>query len=168
MRQRQAGGRPAVGTERSRDRDTFVALMATEGVPVAVARELMRHATTLHRLAELECGSEEAYNDRLPCPRSPEWRGVEGLPCLCDYEPRRIAAQHDRAKGVQRDRTLHVPVPRYAVRMELTQRKVERLLGPFGVAATFNGDPRGAPIVLKVPSGKGNSFEGICVPFGRR
>ena len=46
----------------------FIALMTQEGVPVDVARLVMRHGATLQRLAELECSSEAADRDRVPCP----------------------------------------------------------------------------------------------------
>jgi hypothetical protein len=45
---------------RQRDREEFVAIMAQEGLPLHVARQLMRAGATLHRLAELECSSETA------------------------------------------------------------------------------------------------------------
>src|SRR3990167_8257806 len=59
----------------------FIALMTQEGVPVDVARLVMRHGATLQRLAELECSSEAADRDRVKCPGD----YTSGL-CLCrDY-----------------------------------------------------------------------------------
>lgn len=53
---------------KQRDRDDFMAIMATEGVPVDVARRLMRAGATLQRLAELAWNSEAADRDRVACP----------------------------------------------------------------------------------------------------
>ena len=60
---------------KQRDRDEFIAIATKEGIPVDVARKLLRYAATLHRLAELECSSEAADRDRVPCPRrdKPAW-----------------------------------------------------------------------------------------------
>src|SRR3990167_4420967 len=65
---------------RTRDREEFVVLMAREGVPLDVARALMRAGATLHRLAELACSSEAADRDRVPCP------GLRTLAdCICEH-----------------------------------------------------------------------------------
>ena len=60
---------------KQRNRDEFIAIATKEGIPVDVARKLLRYAATLHRLAELECSSEAADRDRVPCPRDdkPAW-----------------------------------------------------------------------------------------------
>ena len=106
---------------KQRDRDEFIALMAQEGVSVNDARKLLRYAATLHRLAELECSSEAADRDRVPCPRAnkPAWEGwrVEVIPCLCrDY------GSYDGDHGT---------VPRIAVHEARTRRRVETLCATF-------------------------------------
>ena len=144
---------------RQRERDEFIALMTQEGVPVEVARTLMRHAATLHRVAELECSSEAADLDRVKCPQDGklvlENGGTVLGPCLCrDY-------------GSWSDETRqHGTVPRIAVREVRHQRRVETLLKPYGILPVFNGDPRGAVLKLKMPSGRTNDWgqEGVCVP----
>src|SRR5256885_1721362 len=66
---------------KQKDREEFVAIMAREGVPVDVARSLMRASASLTRIAELQCSSEAADRDRVPWPGflNGETRG-----CLCD------------------------------------------------------------------------------------
>mgnify|MGYP001566860551 CR=1 FL=1 len=148
---------------KQRDRDEFIAIATKEGIPVDVARKLLRYAATLHRLAELECSSEAADRDRVPCPRSgkPAWiiqheeggRRVVSIPCLCqDYG------------SYSGD---HGTVPRIAVHEARTQRRVETLCANLpGIIPVFQGDPRGAVLKLRVPSGRTNDGgqTGICVP----
>ena len=50
------------------ERDSFIAQMSREGLPLDVTRALLRAATTLQRYAELACSSEAADRDRVPCP----------------------------------------------------------------------------------------------------
>lgn len=141
---------------RQRDRDEFIALMTQEGVPVGVARTLMRHAATLHRLAELACSSEVADRDRVPCPS--RLRGKPGT-CLCrDY-----STYDDDAGGPTNP---HGTVPRYAVREEALRARLTKLLARYRVAPVFSDDPRGAVVKLKVPSGRTNDWgqTGVCVP----
>jgi hypothetical protein len=134
----------------SRERDEFMHTMAREGVPVDVCRKVLRHAATHHRCAELECSSEWADRDRVPCP------GVktEGA-CLCDY------GYAEEGK--------HESVPRVSVTAQRMERLITAALAPYNVVPVFQGDPRGATVKLKVPSGKADSWDGvgICVPVGR-
>jgi len=135
---------------RARDREEFVAVMAREGVPLDVARALMRAGATLHRLAELACSSEAADRDRVPCPDE-----KEAGACLCvDYG----SYDHDQ-KG-------HGTVPRIAVRERATRLRVLALCVKHGLTPVFSGDPRGAVVKLTVPSGRTNDWGqmGICVP----
>ena len=141
---------------RQRDHDEFVAIMATEGVPVDVARSLLRVGATLQRIAELRCSSEAADRDRVPCPGGAET-------CLCrDYgsyedQPRSSASVGDGRHGT---------VPRYTVREARIEARVWALCQHHGLTPIFNGDPRGAVLKLKVPSGRTNDGgrEGVCVP----
>lgn len=130
-----------------RDRDEFISIMAREGVPVDVARTLMLEGARLHRIAELQCSSEAADRDRVPCPG-----GVDG--CLCrDY---------GSFSGINE----HGTVPRINVREAAIERRVSALCAAHGLVPVFNGDPRGAVLKLKVPSGVTNDWgrEGVCVP----
>jgi len=138
---------------RQRDRDEFVAIMATEGVPVDVARSLLRDGATLQRLAELACSSEAADRDRVPCPSGAET-------CLCrDYGSFR-GDTDDNATGD------HGTVPRYMIREARIEARVRALCQRHGLTPIFNGDPRGAVLKLAVPGGRTNDGgrEGVCVP----
>lgn len=148
---------------KQRDRDEFIVLMAQEQVPVTVARQLLRAGATLQRIAELECDSEAADRDRVPCPG--ERRDILNgnrepvYPCLCqDYGS--YQSFDDGTPNV------HGTVPRIHVQEQCTQRKVRMLLAPHGIKPVFQGDPRGAVLKLVVPSGKTNDWggTGICVP----
>ena len=133
------------------DRDEFIALMAQEQVPASVSRLVMRHAATLHRIAELQCSSEAYDRDRVPCPRErvPYIHGG----CLCD------------ANG-SKDGDRHGDVPRGDIKEARLQAQLEKVLAPYKVVPVFQGDPRGAVVKLKVPSGRTNDWggTGICVP----
>ena len=52
---------------KQRERDEFMAIMATEGVSVDAARALIQAGAALHRIAELASSSEAADRDRVPC-----------------------------------------------------------------------------------------------------
>ena len=142
---------------KQRDREEFVALLATERVPIHVARALMRASATLTRLAELECSSEAADRDRVRCPndRLPGDRNGELGSCLC----RGYGSWDGQA-------FVHGTVPRIAVQEDQTQARVVKLLAPYGIKPVFSGDPRGAVVKLRVPSGRTNDWgqTGICVP----
>jgi hypothetical protein len=138
-----------------RDRDEFIAIATQEGLPLDVARILMRHAKTLHRIAELQCSSEAADRDRVHCP-GPDFIAPGRSPdCLCrDY------GSYDD------ERKQHGTVPRINVQERRLERLVMRALKPYNVEPVFNGDPRGPALLLKVPSGRTNDWgrRGVCVP----
>jgi len=136
---------------RQHERDEFIELMAREGIKAHVSRLIMRHAATLHRLAELQCSSEAYDRDRIPCPQDkvPYIHGG----CLCE------------ASG-NKDGDVHGDVPRGDVKEARLQHRLVKELEPYGITPVFQGDPRGAVVKLKVPSGKTNDWgrEGVCVP----
>lgn len=137
------------------DREEVIATLATEGVPLHVSRALLRAGATLHRLAELDCSSEWADRDRVPCP------GLrDATACLCE---------HWRSKDGQRgcgcavdagDPGKHHPVRRIDVKESQTRRRVEKLCAAHGLSPIFGGDPRGAVLFVKVPSGRTNDWGG--------
>ena len=131
---------------RARDREEFVALMTREGVPLDVARALMRAAASLHRLAELACSSEAADRDRVPCPglRTPE-------DCLCEHWSG--CGCPEGAAGALVG-SQHHEVTRISVREHHTEARVRALCQRHGLTPVFNGDPRGAVLKLTVPSGR--------------
>ena len=141
---------------KQRDRDEFMAIMAIEGVPVDAARALMRAGATLHRIAELACNSEAADRDRVACPGGAET-------CLCrEYGSYEDQPRSSSSVGEGR----HGTVPRYMVQESRIEARVEALCQRHGLTPIFDGDPRGAVLKLKVPSGRTNDGgrEGVCVP----
>lgn len=46
----------------TKERDEFIAIAAREGLPVDIARKLLRYATTLQRLAVAQCNGDWPYN----------------------------------------------------------------------------------------------------------
>ena len=143
---------------RQQEREEFIAKITAEGVSVHDARELMRHAATLHRMAELQGASEAAARDRGKCPGDRKDGG-----CLCrDYgaftEPSSVSYAPERMG--------HGEIPRVNVQEERIERRVRALCAPYGVKPVFQGDPRGAVLKLQVPSGKTDDWGqvGICVP----
>mgnify|MGYP001567908682 CR=1 FL=1 len=130
---------------RQQDREEFVAIMAQEGLPVVVAREMMRAAASLHRIAELECSSEAADRDRVPCPTTVSNK----YECCCDYRD----GQHE-------------DVPRVSAKSKRIEYKMRETLKRYGMVPVFAGNPRGAVFKVKVPSGRTNDWgrEGVCVP----
>ena len=135
---------------RQRDRDEFIALMAMEGVGVDVARKLIRAGATLHRLAELECSSEAADRDRIPCPG--ERRSAE---CLCEHWSG--CGCPETAAGALVGAGHH-KVTRISVHGQRVERRVRALCATVGLVPVFRGDPRGAVLKVKVPSGR------VCAP----
>lgn len=135
----------------SQERDEFLGLVVKEGLPVDIARTVLRHATTLQRIAELECSSERADRDRVPCP------GVKrDADCICDWDRDLDRGQHRDVKRIERQ----------AQRIEA--RLIAGLAKYPGFAFVFGGDPRGGVVRLKVPSGAYNTWggaeDGIAVP----
>ena len=145
---------------RQREREEFIAKITAEGVPVNDARKLMRHATALQRIAELQCSSEAADRDRVKC--LGDRKGFPGS-CLCrDYG----AYTDPSSVSYAPDRMGHGTIPRINAQAERLQARVEAVCAPYGVQPVFQGDPRGAVLKLQVPSGKTDDWGqvGICVP----
>ena len=131
---------------KQRDREEFVSIMVAEGMPLDVCRQVMRLGARLQREAELQCSDEATDRDRVVCPGKKR----DG-DCVCDY---------DQATGQHRD------VARSEVRELRARQRVEQLCAPYGIKPDFQGDPRGAVVKLKVPSGRTNDWGriGVCVP----
>lgn len=115
-----------------REREDFIALMAREGVKVEHARYLMRCGSTLHRLSEAQC------NGDWPCDNGQ--RKVE--PCA---ECESLYVRSVLLKGKR------------CPECRLTAR-VKAFCQPLGLEPVFGGDPRGAVLLIKVPSGKTNDW----------
>lgn len=149
---------------RETERIDFCATMAREvGMSAEDANALISAQRSLHRIAELQCSSEAADRDRVPCPLR-YWR--EDPPgCLCqDYGSFRST---NTGNLWSTDPKHHGTVPRVNVREASLERKVGAILARYpGTSAVFNGDPRGPALLLRVPSGRTDDWgqRGICVP----
>jgi len=124
----------------TKERQEFVALMLRERVPVDVARAVMRHAATIQRLAAAACNGDYPCDNGertvKPCSR-----------CEAGYVPSALTPAGLCSSCRHAD-------------------AITRLLTPFNVKPSFQGDPRGACVKLIAPSGYTNDWgrQGICVP----
>ena len=127
------------------ERDDFIAAMAREGVATYKCRTLLGAAGKLHRLAEAMC------NGDWPCDNG-ERPTKECTECGLGYAPEAMR------RGV-------CPECR-------TQTRIKAFVTGLGAGfeAIVNGDPRGAVLKIKVPSGNTDDWgkEGICVPTRER
>lgn len=144
---------------KAEERGRFIEALRHEGVPEHVARLVCRHATTLTRIAELQCSSEAFDRDRVRCPGDYDDAGN----CLCrDY------GSYTTPSSVSYDPTRmgHGMIPRGNVTEYQRQQRIVAQLAPFGVTPVFQGDPRGAVVKLRVPSGRTDDWgqTGLCVP----
>jgi len=134
-----------------------------EGVNVTTARKLLTAASKLQRLAELACSSEAADRDRVKCPKAFRQEDVAGVgTCLCrDY-----GSYDPDATTPGGDPDHHGAIPRIGLTEARTEKRVTDLCAKHGLSPEFGGDPRGAVLKLKVPSGKTNDWSGtgIAVP----
>jgi hypothetical protein len=160
----------------SQEREQFIATMTQEGLPITTIRTILARANTLQRNAELSCSSEAADRDRVQCP------GVrkEEL-CCCDGNfEHSLTEDGQRCKycGISAatktsDVICHQDIPRIDRQTARIERELTALLAKYKIREDgpcftphFGGDPRGAVLVISVPSGKYDSWErnGICVP----
>lgn len=149
-----------------RERDEFIAIVTREGLPLYVAETLLREATGFQRRAELACSSEAADRDRVPCPASRAFVGLDPtardkaiydkriasgkFPCLCDDYP---PGSHAAGK--------HSTIPRITLQDWHAEQRINRLLldefnrhphdGPMWRIITA-GDPRGYVLRIVPPS----------------
>lgn len=154
-----------------KEREEFLVSMQKEGVPLDVARLVLRDASTIQRLAEVACSDEAADRDRVRCPGD---RKGDAESCLCrdggyaPDQPTHCPAGTCLATEpcVHPATFVHGKVPRYMIRDEQAQVRIAKRLAPFNVVPDFQGDPRGACVKLKVPSGRTDDWGrvGLCVP----
>ena len=124
---------------RQREREEFLVAVVKEGVSIEQGWALLRHARTLHRLAEAQCnGDWPADNGQRPT-------------VVCDNCARAWVPE------AVRDQTCPDCRAKAAVRQLLTGMSIEPV---------FSGDPRGAVLKLRLPSGRTNDWgqDGFCVP----
>lgn len=129
---------------RQQERDEFVARLTRElpeippHVVASVARQLMRAETTLHRLAEAQCNGDWPADNG-------ERKVIECTRCGSLWVPSVLKGK-DRACPDCR-----------------TQDRVVKLCAEYGFVPQFQGDPRGAVLLLHRP-GYDEQDRGIYVP----
>jgi hypothetical protein len=132
-----------------RDRDEFIARLAAESIGPTVAHALITAGNRLQRYAELDCSSERAHLDLVPCPAS---RGARHLSwCLCEGWTGWTWETGERHHGT---------VPRFRVLEAQVKRSVRQLCTIHGLTPTFQGDPRGYVLRVRVPSGRSRCLDG--------
>ncbi len=121
-----------------RDRAAFLYESGREGLPIEVARKLLRYGTTLHRLAEAQCNgdwpADNGERDTVTCVR-----------CECNWAMGTL-----KGGGLCPDcRTSD------AVKALLAEMNDARVLPSAATwRAKFQGDPRGAVLRIVAPSGR--------------
>src|SRR5688572_18199034 len=115
---------------RQKDREEFISIMSKEGVPLLVSRVLLRYGQTLHRLAVAQCNGDYPADGGFgkwatkPCDRCGRHWA---LPVLLKGNLCPDCRTEDRVRDVCK---------------------------AHGLAPVFGGDPRGAVLIIKVPSGR--------------
>lgn len=155
----------------AREREDFIAQMQAEGMPPEIARRILRHANTIQRLSAAEC------NGDYPCDngeRKVEW-------CArCEAGYVRSSMVRDHTNPVLDAKGLHALIcPNCRAQDLIAQWCNKSTVSAGGTlwkeagfppfVPVFSGDPRGACVKLRVPSGKTDDLarEGICVPTRR-
>lgn len=119
-------------------RGRFLEILHSEGVPEPAARQVLRLATTLTRLAVAQCNGD--------------WP--------CDNGEREIAFCIDCQSGMVPSKMV-----RGICEDCRTTTRLTTLLDGFGIAAIMQGDPRGCVVRLRLPSGRADDGDGnLCVP----
>lgn len=137
------------------ERGKFIEAMRAESMPYGYALAILRDAQVIQTCAEAECNDESADRDRVPCPK--ESQKNPSVDCLC------------RQYGSNQTDRDHGKIPRVSARSWRAERRIERLLASLdtpGFVADFQGDPRGACVKIKVPSGRTDDWgrTSMCVP----
>ena len=183
-----------------KDRDEFIGVIAQEaGGPtkrpeyndgtnerigrdaIALARLILRNASTIQRCEEQVCDSEAADRDRVQCPAIKSGNAAD---CACECY--RWTLWHTSRKWTQFETEAealaalknnprpgaivsnHCDTPRVQVQILRARQRIEAACKPWGIKPNFQGDPRGCCVKLLLPSGKSNSWggaeDGYCVP----
>lgn len=122
------------------EREEFIAAMTREGVSLEACRAVLRDAMTVQRIALAECnGDWPADNGQRETELCSE--------CACAFAPSALT----KAKVCPKCRA---------------RARIKRALESFKVEPVFSGDPRGACVKLRVPSGRTDDWghSGVCVP----
>lgn len=150
------------------EREAFLLQMQAEGMAPEIARRILRHANTIQRLSAAEC------NGDYPCDngeRKVEWCAR----CEAGYVRAAMFTLPRTDPAVRICQSCHTQdlIVGWCAKagdvsyMTGAERGFVTIAGRF--VPLFQGDPRGACVKLKVPSGKTDDHarEGICVPTRR-
>lgn len=144
------------------DRDRFLYQMAELGVPIGDARRILRAAATIQRCNEASCSYEWADKDRVACP------GVKvAADCICDYDASRDGCPaHTCMKENPCIHSPHSTVQRVERTAKSRENLIVKILAPYGLEPSFQGDPRGWCVrILRPTDRRGESYsDGIGVP----
>lgn len=144
----------------TKERNEFLEIAASEGLPGSTARKLMRYSTTLQRLAEAECNGDDWRDEHGPR----HYVNIsEPGPMVTKCGENLVTAENTPAKVRSSKYWGRVTCSSCrSVRLE----EIARRTVPAGFTVLTQGDPRGAVLKIKVPSGRTNDWgrEGICVP----
>lgn len=134
------------------ERDRFLTLMESEGMSRDIARRILRHANTVQRLAAAECNGVWPYSNT-------------SVAQLCKSSCGNMLASRALVRGVCPACRAERLIREWCARA--TTDKDVRSFREF--IPVFSGDPRGACVKLRVPSGKTDDLgrTGICVPTRR-
>ena len=153
------------------DRDQFISLGAKEGLSLDTCRKLLRYATTLQRLQEAQCNGDYPYNgdrDKHAHGNGPIPGGKQSWyesyytqcpKCEASGVVKSVMRAGDKAKGRLRGQSAQpndkvCPDCRC---QELVQATLACVASGCACGtedkfkAHFNGDPRGAVLVLETP-----------------
>jgi len=145
-----------------RDRAAFLYEAGREGLPIEVARKLLRYGTTLHRLAEAQCNGDWPLDGPWNRLSTGEHRFETDVCKRCEgsYDVRALVEDKARSRQLTAN-----PMTGESGRWRVcpdcrTSDAVKALLAevrPPGLqrfVAKFQGDPRGAVLVIVAPSGR--------------
>lgn len=145
--------------------------LTAEGLPAETAKRIVRLGTRLHVLAEASCnGDYPADNgkdtvDTCPLCEScwrPESFEIKPISELLKYLPARYTPAHAASIGDARREDLHRNGKDLICPDCATEFRVIALMWdyiPKGFSVHTGGDPRGAVLVIGVPSGKYDDYE---------
>lgn len=150
------------------ERERFQVAMEAEGMTREISRRILRHAQTIQRLSEAEC------NGDWPCDNG-ERKVIFCARCEAGYvkssmvltrshaaKPGTLICPNCRAQNLVREWCHAATVTLCAtVNPPLRPDHATPIFAPI-----FRGDPHGACVELKVPSGRTDdgAREGVCVP----
>lgn len=156
------------------EREDFIARMQAEGMPPEISRRILRHANTIQRLSAAEC------NGDYPCDNG-ERQVIACARCEAGYVPSVMTRGGRKPHPSERGVYVVVLICPNCRAQDLIIGWCAKASGayltayPNGVHAgngivpfrpVFQGDPRGACVKLRVPSGQTDDAAqaGLCVP----